>query len=185
MVYLEPESCLLWALLLLTLPLPWLLSALLAGLIHEICHIVVVQLWGGAVERIRIGLAGAQIEADIPSEKGKFLAVLAGPSGSLLLCLLWPWQTRLAVCGFVQGMYNLLPVYPLDGGKLLTLLLERYYPEAGKGVQTAIEATVLVALWIVGTQLISEKWKLFLLLVPVCGRLRRKIPCKPREFAVQ
>ena len=125
MVYLEPGACLLWALLLLTLPLPWLLSALLAGLIHELCHLSAVQLWGGSVNRFCVGFAGTRIDTDIPAEAGRLLAILAGPLGSLLLCLLFPWQPRLAVCGFVQGIYNLLPIPSLDGGRLLRFYLDR------------------------------------------------------------
>ena len=45
--------------------------------------------------------------------------ILAGPCGSLLLMCFAVWFPRTAVCGFIHGLYNLIPVYPLDGGRAL------------------------------------------------------------------
>jgi Zn-dependent protease len=123
----EPAICLVWAFLLILFPLPWLLSAVLAALIHELCHLMMVILLGGGVTQIHVGVIGARIDADMADETGSFLAVLAGPLGSLLLSFLYIWEPRLAVCGLVQGIWNLLPFRTLDGGRLLEYL-RQYRP---------------------------------------------------------
>ena len=122
LVCFEPAICLLWAFFLITFPLPWLLSAVLAALIHELFHLLMIRFQGGCVQRIDIALFGARIDAAMADDTDGFLAVLAGPVGSLLLCFLYPWEPRLAICGLVQGIYNLVPIRPLDGWRLLGYL---------------------------------------------------------------
>lgn len=184
-VYLEPEACLFLSLCLITLPLPWLLSAMLAVLWHEMCHLLVTRLWNGSVSRICIGVTGARIEADMPEGKGRMLSVLAGPAGSLALFLLYSWQPRLAICGLFQGLYNLLPIRPLDGGQLLGFLLEHSRSDYGKWIQIFAESTALLLLFMIGVSLFPNRWAGLALLLPACGRIKRKIPCKPRRFGVQ
>lgn len=107
------------ALLLLTLPLNWLMAAAVAAAGHELCHILAVRLSGSRVLRLRIGAGGAVIETE-PMTRGRELAcTLAGPAGSLLLVLLFRVFPRLAICALVQGVFNLLPLFPLDGGRAL------------------------------------------------------------------
>lgn len=185
MVYLEPGAYLFWAFLLIVLPLPWLLSAMLAALWHEWCHLVMVQLWDGSVNRISIGFTGVQIEAAIPNGRGRILSVLAGPLGSLLLCLLYFWQPKLAVCAFFQGLYNFLPIRPLDGGQLLDFVLESSCPNHGMWIQNMVEGIVLAVLFLTAAPLVSDWRMILLLLLPVYGRFRRKIPCKQKQFRVQ
>lgn len=60
----------------------------------------------------------------LPMSTGReLIAVLAGPAASLLLLSLVRVFPRVAICGLIQGIYNLLPIYPLDGGKALRCLM--------------------------------------------------------------
>ena len=52
----------------------------------------------------------------------ELVCVLAGPAASLLLLLLVRPFPRLALCGFVQGVYNLLPLGRLDGARAVACL---------------------------------------------------------------
>ena len=107
------------AVLLLLLPLRWIVAAFLAALFHELGHYGAVRLLGGSVVSGEISCHGAKMTAAPMSPKAELRSVLAGPAASVLLLLLRHLFPRIAICGLIQGVFNLLPIYPLDGGKAL------------------------------------------------------------------
>ena len=64
-----------------------------------------------------LSFRGARMDAAPLPLKADLCCVLAGPTASLLLGLLLPVAPRLALCGIVQGVYNLLPLGTLDGAR--------------------------------------------------------------------
>ncbi len=108
----------LWAaLLLLVLPLRWLIAALVAALVHEGGHFLTIYLLGGKVHGTGITARGAVIQTGQMGYARELICALTGPAASLLLCLFSRWVPLIALCGLGQGLYNLLPVFPLDGGR--------------------------------------------------------------------
>ena len=122
-------ACVALALTLLVLPLPWVAAAVLAAALHELCHYVAILALGGRVGEIAVGPGGAAMELESLSAVREILAAAAGPVGSLSLTLAGRLFPRLALCGLAQGFFNLLPIYPLDGGRILRRLLELVLPE--------------------------------------------------------
>lgn len=118
--HLDGSACLLLALMLLLLPLPWVLAALLAAAVHELCHAAAIYLLGGRIYRLRIGVGGMGMETESLPPGKELIAALAGPFGSALLILFSRWLPRTAVCGAVHCVYNLLPLFPMDGGRILS-----------------------------------------------------------------
>ena len=111
------------ALLLLVVPLPWLIASLVAAAFHELCHWIMLRVLCGKGHPVRIGLSGAYMQAQNLSRGRELLCSLAGPVGGLSLLLVGRWMPRTTFCAVAQSIYNLLPIYPLDGGRALQSLL--------------------------------------------------------------
>ena len=114
-----PLACLAAALMLLLLPLRWLSAAFFAACFHEGCHYVALRLCKSRPGKIAVGATGITMQIGDLSCGQELFCALAGPLGSICLIFLGKAFPRLAICGVAQGLYNLLPIYPLDGGRIL------------------------------------------------------------------
>lgn len=138
---------------------------------------------------IHIGLGGAIIETDVSGCTQELLCAIAGPFGSLLLLTLCHRFPELAICAGVQGIFNLLPIYPLDGGRVLRCLLTLLFPKQaatlGKWVTRAV-FLLMTGIGIYGTVRLSLGVfpLLLVFLLAIKGFLRKK-PCKQRQIGVQ
>ena len=182
-VFISAGAFLLGALLLLILPLKWFFAALSAALIHELCHLAAVRLTGGYVHEICIGRGGASIKIGPMDSLKELICALAGPLGGLILLLLIRWIPRIAICAGIHSIYNLLPIYPLDGGRALQCAASIYFrPETGERICNMAEKLCKVML--IGLAIYSAVvLKLgFLPAFVVCIILFKtksgKIPCK-------
>lgn len=128
-IWVSGWGCVALALTLLVLPLPWVAAAVLAAAVHELCHYLAIAALGGQVGRIAVGSGGAAMELGCLSPVRELLAAAAGPVGGLSLMLMGRFFPRLALCGLVQGLFNLLLIYPLDGGRILRRALELALPD--------------------------------------------------------
>ena len=141
-------ACILGAIAILILPLNWLLAGMLAAAIHELCHFLAVKAMGARVLGFRIAAGGAIIETSPMSPGRELLCVLSGPLGGLLLILVSWWVPRVAICGVLQSAYNMLPVYPLDGGRAVGCIVEllpEKYRAYGQGFQYGISIAIMAA----------------------------------------
>lgn len=116
--------------------LPFLL--LLASLLHELGHLLLARLLGLEVRTLRLGFFGAEL--DLPGRAhcrwlDEVLLLAAGPAVNLVLavlCCALPGETAplFGALNLLLGCFNLLPVFPLDGGGLLQVLAARLLPGA-------------------------------------------------------
>ena len=172
-----PGFCILWAFLILTLPPGFLAAAVFAALVHEAFHAGAVRLWGGRILGMTLGAGGMVMEVTAMDPGRELVCALAGPAGSLLLTFL-PAPTA-ALCGLCQGLFNLLPLMPLDGGRALGCILEMTAPRHRSWIQQVAEMAVL-------TLLLAAAWRLGTGGILVWAALAlRKFPCKPWGKRVQ
>ena len=169
------------ALLLLTCPLSWLAASILAAGFHELCHLGAVKLLGGQALGFRAGARGAVLEVAGLSPWREALAAAAGPAGSLLLLLLAGPFPCLALCGLGQGLFNLLPVFPLDGGRILLRVLETLGLGERAGKITAFVSWLTLAALGAGCVFLGAPLAC-LFFLPLAFR---NIPCKERQGIVQ
>lgn len=128
LIEVSPWALIGMAAMLMLLPLRWVVGAAIAGLFHELCHFLAIRLCGGEVTDFLIGAGGAKMRITAMSPIKEMLCAAAGPIGSFALLMLAGYAPAAALCGFAQGIFNLLPVYPLDGGRILRCILEMAYP---------------------------------------------------------
>ena len=126
--------------------LPW---GLAACIVHELGHVAVATALGGRMERLSLTAVGAELKIgyDIPLTYSRdSLVALAGPLANLLagvLELALRWELAAALT-FAVGIFNLLPILPLDGGRIVYgLLANRLDPDWAERLMTALSGCLV------------------------------------------
>jgi len=125
----------------------WMAGAATIGLLfsivfHETAHSLVARRYGLPIRGITLFIFGgvADLEREPPSPKSELLMAAAGPLASLLLsaaffillALAGAWNAPDAIRGtlwylgyinFMLALFNLVPAFPLDGGRVLRAAL--------------------------------------------------------------
>ena len=135
-----------------------LLTALLffsSVLLHELSHSVVANRSGIPIGRITLFVFGgvAQMEKDVPSPRVELKMALAGPGCSFILGILFGGLSYaldragahtlsfalaiLAVVNIGMGTFNLIPGFPLDGGRVLRSALWHRSGDLERSTRTA------------------------------------------------
>jgi len=119
-----------------------LLTLFMIVLVHELGHAIAAQYFSWKIKKIRILPFGGICEVDEHGNRPiaeEFLIVIAGPlqhiwmAAAAFLFQAGGWITAESALMFQQFnlmilFFNLLPIWPLDGGKLLYLLLASRQP---------------------------------------------------------
>lgn len=173
-------------LLLLLLPLNLLASVIIAAAIHECCHILMLRYFHVPVLRIKIGIGGAVIQTTPLPPKQELFCAAAGPFGSFLCLLLIRPFPLLAICALMQGLFNLLPVLPLDGGRILRSFCLCCFPKYAFPICQAARFCTTAAAFGLCLLLALYTKDHFFILIAVYFLLRtgwfRKIPCKQNRY---
>ena len=103
---------------------------LLFSIAHELGHFIAIRLAGGKTTAFCGAGQGFGLRAAHLSYRGEWLAAAAGPltslalAGLFALCRLWFY----CYANLALGIFNLLPILPLDGGRILKAALSICLP---------------------------------------------------------
>ena len=149
-------------------------------LLHELGHAWGCRVQGVRVRRVMIYGGGGFCEHDPTTHREDELIVAMGPIVNLTLwavcSLIWPlmpvyddlaWALHTtAYINLFLALLNLMPVYPLDGGRLFHILMRRIAgPALGTRIAGAV-GLVIAVLWIPLVVLCFFTFGLVLFLLP-------------------
>ena len=109
--------------------LGWLDAALcgrflLGMLVHELGHLLFLRLCGVSVCGIRVGVCGAVIETGWMTYGKEIVCAAAGPAVNILAgAAVLGAAAEFGLVNLALAIVNLLPLYPMDGGRILRAIL--------------------------------------------------------------
>ncbi len=155
----------------------WALSGLTAILFfatllaHEMCHALMARAHGLSTREITLYALGgvAQIEKEPEDAKTEFLVGIVGPLSSAVigvasLGIAWamgwhigstpatPWRAMFVWLGYINltlAAFNMLPGYPLDGGRILRSILWLSSRDQVRATQRAAMVSKVIALLLI------------------------------------
>jgi len=172
--------------LILLVPIELVFSFYLAAAVHEAGHLLILWLFHVPVFGISFRIGGAVIETAPVPLKEELICTAAGPFGSFLCLLFLRHFPLLAVCALFQGTFNLLPVYPMDGGRILQCLCLLLCPNRAAAIckiTGLLTITMICALCIFLFLHTAECLYLFIafyFLLQTRGKI--KISCKEQRY---
>jgi len=113
-----------------------IINYILALSLHEMAHLLVATKNGYSLKLIKLDMFGLSVELnETIDEKDNFKINVAGPAFNLLLCIVcmafywlipvsYLYLNIFCFCNLTLAIFNLLPVYPLDGGKIFRGLIK-------------------------------------------------------------
>jgi Zn-dependent protease len=155
----------------------YVLALFASVLVHELAHTLVSRHYGiKTIEIVMFPIGGLSRPERQPKAKEELWIALAGPSVNLLIAVAlfaWIWVSqgfvgmeqlreptdanlaeRIALGNLTLWLFNLLPAYPVDGGRILRSLIALRRPEeeatriaAGAGQGLAILLGLAGLLW--------------------------------------
>jgi len=162
-----PVKLSLWFLLLfLWLSPPLVISLLISILLHEIGHAWMAKKRGYEVTSIEIGLFAGQANMDIDSirERDMILIAGAGPWVNLVLISLSLFAYGFTLTSFFYSMYivnlflflfNIIPIFPLDGGRILRSFLIMKTRDRAKSITISAWISLVLSISLLTFYLVS------------------------------
>ena len=132
--------------------------------VHELAHIIALRFFGLKVNSVRVELTGLCIDyCGFAEPLAHAAAAFAGPAGGFIYAYAASLIARETGCAWMElsagislllSIFNLLPVLPLDGGRILLGLMTMLLgAQAGERVTYRISFAITAVLLAAGTAL--------------------------------
>jgi len=139
-------------------------AVFMSVLIHEFAHMVVANSYGVKMKGVTLSLIGGVLILEsnrTPAWSSIFISI-AGPMASFVIALAFldlsrlpvvqelglAWALReLATINLLLSFFNLLPVFPMDGGRIVHAFI---YAERGRGAADEVVSILSSGLCIAG-----------------------------------
>ncbi|NLA76998.1 MAG: hypothetical protein GX851_04085 [Clostridiales bacterium] len=153
------------------------LVAVICAMLHETGHIVCLYALSGCAASIELGVFGMRLvrrEETKLSYAGEVLCALGGPVVNILLSVLFSVLyvsgmqsfARAAKINLALGLFNLMPVGELDGGRALTAFLcTRFSPVTAERIMLFVSVAVLLPVSFAGFYVLIDSGYNFTLLI--------------------
>lgn len=177
----DPGAVLLLGILFFSMRAEEAIALLAAAAVHEAGHVIALLMVGSAPEGIRFQFSGPVIIYQQPHSKWKtVIASLSGPTFGVLLFFLlqsiWPICAEVSL---LLSAVNLLPVFPLDGGRALQAMLS----EKKSIVMMVLGILIPIAFLAIGLLLFSRGQNGSAVLM--FGAWLLLLSCQERQFDVK
>ncbi|WP_422025234.1 site-2 protease family protein [Pyruvatibacter mobilis] len=140
----------------------------LSILLHELAHSVVAKAFGQDIKSITLWMLGgmAEMRDEPPSPRAEFLMAIAGPAASFVLAGLFHAigaalaedgsmalagivATYLGKLNLILAIFNLVPAFPLDGGRVARAALWAWTGDFTRATATAARMGSLFGLGLI------------------------------------
>lgn len=141
--------------------------------LHELGHALVARRFGVEMGGITLFIFGgvAEMASDPPSPKAEFWVAVGGPLVSLALAgtftlvslATWPESVVAVVAylGFINGillLFNLVPAFPLDGGRVLRAILWQIWGSVRRATRVVAAIGSAFGFALIGFGLLNLIW---------------------------
>ncbi len=146
----------------------------LFSLWHEIWHIIALKVQGGKIKSLSALGVGIKLSSGMLGYKQEIITALAGPTASFFMFLVFlPFALKnehtmfCCFCNLIIFIINILPVFPLDGGRALYFFMcQRFLPEYASKITKAVTIIFLLPLFVLSVIiLIKTGYNLSLMLI--------------------
>ena len=179
-VCIHPGYLLYFAACVLFLPIKIILAWMAATIIHELGHICCILLLKKEIYSVQFGVFGAQINTETLGIWQEMISAMAGPLSAIFILPFIKKFPIVTMFCILQSIYNLIPVYPMDGGRVVVGVLV-YFAGRKRAIKIyIIFIMILMLLFLAGIVYISIRYSLGLLplILIVIMIIKIKLTCK-------
>ena len=132
------------------------INYIMALLFHEMAHIYMAKSKGYNTNTIKLDMLGASIKLDSRIQKDDLFSIaFAGPAINFIICLIctsvWWIVPEMYVftadffrCNLLLASFNMLPIEPLDGAKILDSVISKHSKRLAKIVSISLNILAVI-----------------------------------------